>query len=63
MRKTGSLLYLAAAASFGRVLIILAGMAVVQLGIAVGIPQFFPQIYDAPMCFPTGRFDSPPRRP
>lgn len=35
MRKTGSLLYLAAAASFGRVLIILAGMAVVQLGVAV----------------------------
>lgn len=59
MRKTGSLLYLAAAASFGRVLIILAGMAVVQLGVAVGIPQFFPQIYDAPHVFSHWAFRLP----
>ena len=37
MRKTGSLLYLTVAASFWRVLVILAGMAVVQLGVAVEI--------------------------
>lgn len=51
MRKTGSLLYLTAAASFGRVLIILAGMAVVQLGVAVGIPKVLPESYGAPYVF------------
>ena len=51
MRKTGSLLYLTVAASFWRVLVILAGMAVVQLGVAVGIPKVLPESYGAPYVF------------
>lgn len=48
MKKICSLFYLSAAASFGRVLAILAGMAVVQLAAAVGIVRFLPYMYDAP---------------
>lgn len=59
MRKTGSLLYLTVAASFGRVLIILAGMAVVQLGVAAAMPRFLPQIYGAPYVFSHWAFRLP----
>lgn len=51
MRKTGSLLYLTVAASFGRVLAILAGMAVIQLGVAVAMPTVLPGSYGAPYVF------------
>ena len=59
MRKTGSLLYLTVAASFWRVLVILAGMAVVQLGVAVGIPKVLPESYGAPYVFSHWAFRLP----
>lgn len=59
MRKTGSLLYLTVAASFWRVLVILAGMAVVQLGVAVGIPKVLLGSYSAPYVFSHWAFRLP----
>lgn len=59
MRKTGSLLYLTVAASFWRVLVILARMAVVQLGVAVGMPKLLPGSYGAPYVFSHWAFRLP----